>query len=160
MTKYLTIGFTDTEEVGLTITPELNFMEAMQLYTTLGLHILNSYTKAAFTQLEDNPNLKTTKDKANAEIGIKESMYDVFNQGASNVLSMFYPDKEMRPDLTFEAIQKMENQIIEEKFKNLPPKERDQRLAAIRKSRLQAQARNRFSKADKADKADKSNESE
>lgn len=47
----------------------------------------------------------------------KEELYDIFNQGASAFLSHWIPDKQLRPDLTEEAILEMENNLLEKKAK-------------------------------------------
>lgn len=44
----------------------------------------------------------------------KEELYDMFNAQASTLLEVLIPDKELRPDLTAEAILKMENEILDE----------------------------------------------
>ena len=43
---------------------------------------------------------------------LKEDLYDKYNAGASNVLSLFIPDKELRPDLTVEAMKAAEDQYM------------------------------------------------
>jgi outer membrane lipopolysaccharide assembly protein LptE/RlpB len=45
---------------------------------------------------------------------IKEALYDNFNEAASTVLTQFMPDNELRPDLTEEAIKRMEDVIMKE----------------------------------------------
>jgi len=45
---------------------------------------------------------------------IKEAIYDNFNEAASAILANYIPDKELRPDLTAEAIKKMEDKIMKE----------------------------------------------
>ena len=56
---------------------------------------------------------------------VKEELYDMLNHGASNVLSTFAPDLELRPNLTERAILKAEDEIIEngeaDDFKNPNP---------------------------------------
>ena len=57
---------------------------------------------------------------------IKNDLYDMYNLSASNVLSTFIPDKELRPDLTEVAIMQKEDEIISrmkaeaEKFQKMP----------------------------------------
>lgn len=46
---------------------------------------------------------------------IRDLLYDQYNSGASQVLSMFCPDKELRPDITAEALLEAENKYIREK---------------------------------------------
>ena len=42
-----------------------------------------------------------------------EEIYDMINAGASNVLELFAPEIEMRPDLTVEALLDAENKILD-----------------------------------------------
>lgn len=138
------VAISQENQVGIKIDPNTSFMEAMQLYATLGLHILNAYYHVLETsikqdltkeQLDKIPNkvhnqvkekTKTKKNKTtfNADKFLetsiknaKESMYDVFNTAVSNVLTTFSPDKEMRPDLTYEAIIEKENELLEKQYK-------------------------------------------
>ncbi len=68
--------------------------------------------------------MQTTVSKAPEEDrqAIKEDIYDMFNQGASNVLTHFAPDIEMRPDLTAQAILEKENEIIDREYALLKEK--------------------------------------
>lgn len=43
-----------------------------------------------------------------------EELYDMVNNAASNTLSMFAPEIDMRPTVTTEALLRMENQVMEE----------------------------------------------
>ena len=43
---------------------------------------------------------------------IKEDLYDKYNAGASNVLYLFIPDQELRPDLTVEAMKEAEDRYM------------------------------------------------
>lgn len=58
----------------------------------------------------------------------KEDIYDMFNAAASNTLSYFAPEIEMRPHLTSQAILEAENKIIDralqakKKLNEKPPK--------------------------------------
>lgn len=65
--------------------------------------------------------MQTTVSRAPEEDrqAIKEDIYDMFNQGASNVLTHFAPDIEMRPDLTAQAILEKENEIIDREYNKL-----------------------------------------
>ncbi len=45
-----------------------------------------------------------------------QTIYDLYNLAASNLLATFAPEIEMRPDLTATAILEMENKIIEEHY--------------------------------------------
>jgi hypothetical protein len=44
---------------------------------------------------------------------VKEELYDMYNAAASNLLSFFAPEIEMRPHLTTQAILEAENAIIQ-----------------------------------------------
>lgn len=44
--------------------------------------------------------------------GVKEDLYDKYNAGAANVLYLFAPDVELRPDLTVEAMKAMEDKYM------------------------------------------------
>lgn len=50
---------------------------------------------------------------------VKEDLYDKYNAAASNVLELFGPEFELRPDLTTQAILKAENEIIETEYEKL-----------------------------------------
>lgn len=56
----------------------------------------------------DNPEL--TKS-------LEEDMYDMINIGASSLLDKLFPDIEMRPDITVDALMKAENELVTEKGK-------------------------------------------
>ncbi len=43
---------------------------------------------------------------------VKEDLYDKYNAGASNVLYLFIPDQELRPDLTVEAMKAAEDKYM------------------------------------------------
>lgn len=45
---------------------------------------------------------------------VKELIYDMFNYAASALLDDFIPEKELRPDLTADAIMAMENKILDD----------------------------------------------
>lgn len=46
--------------------------------------------------------------------GLKERIYDAFNESASHVLEQFAPEFELHPNLTAQAILEAENKIIME----------------------------------------------
>ena len=48
---------------------------------------------------------------------LEEDMYEMINVGASSLLSKTFPNIEMRPDLTVDAIQKAEDDLINNKNK-------------------------------------------
>lgn len=45
---------------------------------------------------------------------VKEELYDMLNHGASNLLQIFAPDLELRPNLTTQAILEAEDKLIQE----------------------------------------------
>ena len=49
-----------------------------------------------------------------------EELYDMFNLQASALLEQLIPDKELRPDLTAEAIMRAENEILDEAVPDAP----------------------------------------
>lgn len=54
---------------------------------------------------------------------VKEELYDMYNAAASNTLSYFAPDIEMRPHLTSQAILQAENAILKNLNQNPKKKE-------------------------------------
>lgn len=46
---------------------------------------------------------------------LEEDMYEMINLGASTLLNRLFPDIEMRPDITVDALMKAENELISEK---------------------------------------------
>jgi len=75
--------------------------ESMEMIMTAALAIMNDFA----SKVPDNEN---TNDRQK----VKEALYDNFNEAASTVLTQFMPDKELRPDLTEEAIKDMEDEIM------------------------------------------------
>jgi hypothetical protein len=47
------------------------------------------------------------------ESKVKEELYDIFNSAASEFLANLIPDKDMRPDVTAQALMEMENAILD-----------------------------------------------
>lgn len=78
-------------------------MTAQDLSAILLTGILNSFTY--FVNKQESEEEK----KACAE-----ELYDMFNLQASALLERLVPDKELRPDLTAEAIMRAENEILDE----------------------------------------------
>lgn len=46
---------------------------------------------------------------------LEEDMYEMINMGASTLLSKLFPNIEMRPDITVDAMMKAENELLVEK---------------------------------------------
>ncbi len=89
--------------------PGLTFNDGMQMLQSITLHMLLAYK-------QQHP--EATND-----------IYDAYNFMASSILQYLIPDKELRPDLTEEAIMRAENEIVEEKYNSL---NREQRRAGAK----------------------------
>jgi hypothetical protein len=63
----------------------------------------------------------------------KEDLYDMFNAAASQTLSFFAPEIELRPTLTTEAILKAEDDIINQLYKKHKETGKDVSLADLKK---------------------------
>lgn len=94
----------DAEKIVVTVADGMAYPVLMDYIGTLALHVMN-----VFSQLYPDA---------------KEDLYDDFNMVASNVLASFIPDKELRPDVSMEAILKAEEDIINTKYKNLSEEEK------------------------------------
>lgn len=46
---------------------------------------------------------------------LEEDMYEMINLGASTLLDRLFPEIEMRPDVTVDALMKIENELIQDK---------------------------------------------
>jgi hypothetical protein len=110
--EVLFVAATDEQAIA-TISNEMHFGKAMHLLGTLTLHLLNSFAA-------NHPEAK-------------EDLYQAFNYQASNVLAAFIPDRELRPDLTAEAISRMEDQLIDEKFSKINRENRRSAKKAYKK---------------------------
>lgn len=133
ITKSMTIGLTSDGQAGISISPDLTATEAYQLIGTLALHILNAYYKVAETNLTVNFNsgstpkeqkLSSSSELKAATLGIKESMYDAMDSVFSNVLTQFYPEAP-KSSLEDEAILQLTNELIEKRYNELTPEERE-----------------------------------
>lgn len=74
----------------------------LQIVQTGILYALNSY-------------LESAHDKEIA----KEELYNLYNTACSNTLHYFAPEYDLHPTLTAEAILRAENDIIEERYREL-----------------------------------------
>lgn len=92
-------------KVSMSSTGELSFPEFLQMTLTATLQFAKHITP---------PNNDTAK-------GL---IYDDMNHAFSKVLDLYDPELELRPDITAEAILKMENQLVEEKYANLKKESR------------------------------------
>ena len=49
----------------------------------------------------------------------KQELFDLYNTACSNTLHYFAPEYDLHPDLTAEAILRAENQIINERYREM-----------------------------------------
>lgn len=108
----LTIEVTEDNKVLSQIDEPISIDNLMPILFTVQL----SYLRASINQFEQMPDITPEQLQ-----GLKEDLYDKYNAGASNVLSLFIPDKELRPDLTVEAMKYAEDQYM---YNQLNRKER------------------------------------
>lgn len=113
--KDLLGGFITKEQESLKFnliaSPDLTFNTAMQLLQSMTYQLL--YTFA------------TQKPKALNDI------YDAYNFMASSILEQLIPDKELRKDISEEAILELEAKKIEEQFESLTPEQKEEALKHI-----------------------------
>lgn len=88
----------------VSIRPEGNIKidDALGLMFTAQLEVLRHFLVQA----------KRTGATPEALQVLKEDLYDKYNAGASNVLYLFAPDTELRPDLTVEAMKEAEDRYM------------------------------------------------
>lgn len=120
--QYMLIGTTKDDMAGVQISPDLDAAMALQLLGTLALHILKAYTAVADKQLDDDKTLKG-KDLKAAKQGIQESLYDAADTLFSSVLAQYYPDAP-KNGIEEEAIVKLQNELIEQRYNAMSEKER------------------------------------
>lgn len=118
--KAIAVMLAEEEKANVLVTPKTTFAEALQLISTATLHVLNSYLIAASGQLPEEP----TEEESAKFVAIKKQIYQAYNEAASSILELFAPEFELRPDLTTEAIQKAEEELINEKFNKLTAKQK------------------------------------
>lgn len=140
LTKTITIGVTDSNECGVSVSPDMDCALALQLLGTLASHILNAYKAVAIDALSASTKHLTQKDKDAAIQGITESMYDAADSIFSTVLTQFYPDA-ARNSIEDEAILRLTNELIEKRYNSLPESERKAFSTAYNKTKLSMQMR-------------------
>lgn len=140
LTKTITIGVTDSNECGVSVSPDMDCALALQLLGTLASHILNAYKAVAIDALSATSTHLTQKDKDAAIQGITESMYDAADSIFSTVLTQFYPDA-ARNSIEDEAILRLTNELIEKRYNSLPESERKAFSTAYNKTKLSMQMR-------------------
>lgn len=110
-------GFTVKDQEALKFnfvaSPNLTFNDAMQLIQSMTYQLLYAFI--------------TQKPEA------KEDVYDAYNFMASTILQNLIPDKELRADITEEAILELETKKIEEQYKALTPEQKAEALKNIDK---------------------------
>lgn len=121
ITKHMTIGITPSNQAAISISPDITAAEALQLLGTLSLHVLNAYNEVAKSLL--NSSKLSKHERAAAEQGIKESMYDAADNMFSSVLTQFYPDAP-KNSIEEEAIITLQNKLIEERYNKLSKEEK------------------------------------
>lgn len=140
LTKTITIGVTDSNECGVSVSPDMDCALALQLLGTLASHILNAYKAVAIDSISANSSNLSKKDKDAAIQGITESMYDAADSIFSTVLTQFYPDA-ARNSIEDEAILRLTNELIEKRYNSLPESERKAFSTAYNKTKLSMQMR-------------------
>lgn len=103
-----------------------NTAEGMQIHVNPNANIETLY-KMIFTFLPHlMENSATLSPNATDEEKLKQrtAVYDYVNILVSSLLKNFMPDKELRPDLTEEAILKMENQLLDESYASASPEQK------------------------------------
>jgi len=100
----------------LIATPDLSFNTAMQLLQSMTYQLLYTFAKQ--------------KPEARNDI------YDAYNFMASSILEQLIPDKEIKLDITEEAILELEEAKIKERFDSLTDSEKEvalEKIEAIKK---------------------------
>ena len=123
ITKHITIGLTEDNQAAISISKDTTAAEAFQLLGTLALHILKAYEQVANANLHPDTSALSKQELDAATQGIKESMYDAADTMFSSVLSQFYPDAP-RNEIEEEAIIKLQNKLIEERYNKLSQTEK------------------------------------
>lgn len=129
--KAIAVMLTEGDKANVLVTPQTTFTEALQLLSTATLHILNSYTIAAAGQLSEKP----TKEESAKFVAVKKQIYQAYNEAASSILELYAPEFELRPDLTTEAIQRAEEELINEKFNKLNREQRRSKNKIVKEAR-------------------------
>lgn len=93
----ITTQYNENGEVRVQIDRQVNFEEILQVTFSGTLALMHDLL--AKVPEED-------------QTAAKETLYDMLNIAASNALSVFAPEIEMRPNLTVDAIMKAEDEII------------------------------------------------
>lgn len=99
----LEIELTEDNKIKTQIDTPMPIDDLMPILFTVQL----SYMRQFMKQIEESGELSSEQIQA-----LKEDLYDKYNAGASNVLYLFAPDEELRPDLTVEAMKEAEDRYM------------------------------------------------
>ena len=99
----LEIELTEDNKIKTQIDTPMAIDDLMPILFTVQL----SYMRQFMKQVESSEDLSSEQIQS-----LKEDLYDKYNAGASNVLYLFAPDEELRPDLTVEAMRYAEDQFM------------------------------------------------
>ena len=99
----LEIELTEDNKIKTQIDTPMAIDDLMPILFTVQL----SYMRQFMKQVESSEDLSSEQIQS-----LKEDLYDKYNAGASNVLYLFAPDEELRPDLTVEAMKYAEDQFM------------------------------------------------
>lgn len=94
----------ETNQISTHIDKPTQIDDMMTILFTVQLEFMKN-----FMHQVENSNPAPTPEQIKA---LKEDLYDKYNAGASNVLYLFIPDQELRPDLTVEAMKQAEDQYM------------------------------------------------
>lgn len=97
------IELTEDNKIKTQIDTPMPIDDIMPILFTVQL----SYMRQFMSQVESSGELTPEQIQA-----LKEDLYDKYNAGASNVLYLFAPDQELRPDLTVEAMKEAEDKYM------------------------------------------------
>lgn len=103
------------EKFNMVATPGIPFNIVMQLLHSMTLQMLYAF-------VEQHPEAR-------------EDIYDAYNMMASTILTYIIPDKELRPDLTEEAIMEAERKLIEERYEAMSDEDKakaDEKIESIK----------------------------
>lgn len=99
--------------VNMKITIEVN--EANQITTQMeGAVTLDTLTSILCTVQLGAMKQAVAQAEPGEQVFATQAIYERYNLAASNLLSTFAPEIEMRPDITEQAILELENKIIEQ----------------------------------------------
>lgn len=91
------------------ITPD----NKVEIQTTDGMDLVTLLQLTCSVQLQALKNATPARPHQDYE-AVRDHLYDLYNFAVSQVLSMYAPDLELRPDLTTEAILRAEDEILRE----------------------------------------------